>query len=109
MVVESRLGRVRKSGAVLLNDNLYFALRWLQNPLRIGAILPSGKELSAALASAVPRDGNGMVVQRHLEVANVNMIEEMIDMMIAHRVFSYTTKTVVDGGQMVKEAMDIPK
>ena len=63
MAVESRLGRVRESGGILLNDNIYFVLRWLRNPLKIGAILPSGKELSAALASAVPRDGNGIVIE----------------------------------------------
>lgn len=44
------------------NHWLFFR-RWIRNPLKIGAVMPSGRSLSGAMARAVDPDGEGLVVE----------------------------------------------
>jgi phosphatidylethanolamine/phosphatidyl-N-methylethanolamine N-methyltransferase len=45
------------------SEPILFLTRWLKNPLRIGAIAPSGRELAAAMARQVPTDSVEPVIE----------------------------------------------
>ncbi len=48
---------------VPLPDNLLFFLAWLRNPLRAGALQPSGRELATALAAHIDPSRPGPVIE----------------------------------------------
>lgn len=45
------------------SDDLGFFLLWLRRPGRVGALLPSGRALAAAMAEQIDRDAPGYVVE----------------------------------------------
>lgn len=53
----------RGAGVPLLAQSGILFLAWLRGPLRIGAVLPSGPSLAAAVARQVPTDGAGPVIE----------------------------------------------
>jgi phosphatidylethanolamine/phosphatidyl-N-methylethanolamine N-methyltransferase len=46
-----------------LTDTLYFLYRWVRDPFLIGAVAPSGKELSANMAAAIDPATPGAVIE----------------------------------------------
>ncbi len=45
------------------SEPILFLKRWLKDPLKIGAIAPSGRELAAAMAQLVPAGSTGPVLE----------------------------------------------
>jgi phosphatidylethanolamine/phosphatidyl-N-methylethanolamine N-methyltransferase len=48
---------------MISRDSRLFLRRWLNNPMRIGAIVPSSRRLADAMARLVPAKGEGWVVE----------------------------------------------
>jgi phosphatidylethanolamine/phosphatidyl-N-methylethanolamine N-methyltransferase len=48
---------------MISRDSRLFLRRWLRNPMRIGAIAPSGRALADAMARLVPLDDDSPVVE----------------------------------------------
>lgn len=46
-----------------LRRNIRFLGRWLRNPKAVGAVVPSGKSLAAAMVSEIDRDAEGAVIE----------------------------------------------
>jgi phosphatidylethanolamine/phosphatidyl-N-methylethanolamine N-methyltransferase len=49
--------------SMISRDSRLFLRRWLRNPMRIGAIAPSGRALADAMARLVPLDDDSPVVE----------------------------------------------
>ena len=47
----------------LVDDEMRFIASWLQHPLKVGAVSPSGKALAQAIAAEVDPKGSGPVVE----------------------------------------------
>src|SRR5262249_4384 len=45
------------------SEPILFLRRWLKDPLKIGAIAPSGRDLAAAMARLVPNDSQNPVIE----------------------------------------------
>ena len=54
---------LRKEPRFRFDDEVRFIASWLQNPLRVGAVSPSGRPLARALAAAVDPSISGPVVE----------------------------------------------
>jgi phosphatidylethanolamine/phosphatidyl-N-methylethanolamine N-methyltransferase len=52
-----------KKEKLRLDDDLRFIASWLQNPLKVGAVSPSGRALARALAAAVDPSAPGPVIE----------------------------------------------
>lgn len=50
-------------GKTSLRRNIRFLGRWLRNPKAVGAVVPSGKSLAAAMVAEIDRDGEGAVIE----------------------------------------------
>jgi phosphatidylethanolamine/phosphatidyl-N-methylethanolamine N-methyltransferase len=48
---------------MLSRDSRLFLRRWLNNPMRVGAIAPSSRRLADAMARLVPDGGQGWVIE----------------------------------------------
>lgn len=46
-----------------LDDEVRFLRSWIEKPLHMGAVMPSGKLLARTMASYVDRDGDGPVIE----------------------------------------------
>lgn len=53
----------KKQPKLRLDDEVRFIATWLQNPLKIGAVSPSGRLLARAIAAEVDPSQPGMVVE----------------------------------------------
>lgn len=53
----------KKPPKLRLDDEVRFIATWLQNPLKIGAVSPSGRLLARAVAAEVDPSAPGMVVE----------------------------------------------
>ncbi|NIA70171.1 methyltransferase domain-containing protein [Pelagibius litoralis] len=51
------------SGPTLLRRNMSFLGRWLRNPKAVGAVIPSGKSLAAAMVAEIDREAEGAVIE----------------------------------------------
>ncbi|WP_299620143.1 class I SAM-dependent methyltransferase [Pelagibius sp.] len=49
--------------AASLRRNISFLGRWLRNPKAVGAVVPSGKSLAAAMVAEVDRDAEGAIIE----------------------------------------------
>src|SRR4051812_12121131 len=49
--------------SMISRDSRLFLRRWLRNPMRIGAIAPSGRALADAMARLVPLEDDSPVVE----------------------------------------------
>jgi phosphatidylethanolamine/phosphatidyl-N-methylethanolamine N-methyltransferase len=54
---------INRSRSFMSSAPILFLKRWLKDPLKIGAIAPSSRELAAAMASLVPADSQDLVVE----------------------------------------------
>jgi flagellar basal-body rod protein FlgG len=97
------------------------------NPRQVGQILIAKFESPQDLRSigqnlyrATPQAGEplvgspeqekrGMLQQGALELANVNIIEEMVDMMHTQRMFELMAGAINSAADIVKNAQEIPK
>jgi len=61
------------------------------------------------LVGTPQQEGRGMLQQGALELANVNIIEEMVDMMHTQRMFELMAGAINSAADIVKNAQDIPK
>lgn len=61
--IETRLRRFEQKNGIRLNDEVRFIRSWIQKPLAMGAVTPSGKVLARAMARYVDPDGEGPVVE----------------------------------------------
>lgn len=53
----------RNTGPTLLRRNISFLGRWLRNPKAVGAVIPSGKSLAAAMVAEIDRTAEGAVIE----------------------------------------------
>ena len=53
----------RDSAPTSLRRNISFLGRWLRNPKAVGAVIPSGKSLAAAMVAEVDRTAEGAIVE----------------------------------------------
>jgi phosphatidylethanolamine/phosphatidyl-N-methylethanolamine N-methyltransferase len=61
--IETRLRRFEQKNGIRLNDEVRFIRSWIQKPLTMGAVTPSGKVLARAMARYVDPDGEGPVIE----------------------------------------------
>jgi phospholipid N-methyltransferase len=66
-----------------VRDNLRFLKLWLQRPVSLGAVIPSGRSLAAAMAGAIDPAGPGAVLE--LGGGTGSITEALIDAGIAAR------------------------
>ncbi len=61
--IEERIRQFERKKGIRLDDEVRFLRSWLERPLSIGAVTPSGKVLARAMASYVDPNSNGPVVE----------------------------------------------
>jgi len=61
--IEMRLRRFEEKNGIRLNDEMRFIRSWIENPLTMGAVTPSGKQLARAMARYVDRHGDAPVIE----------------------------------------------
>ncbi len=54
---------IKRPARAIIQDQIQFLKSWASNPLRTGAIAPSGRALAAALAAAVDVEMEGPIVE----------------------------------------------
>ena len=68
----------------------------------IGRNLMSPTEASGAAIVAIPGEGgSGMLMQGSLEASNVNVVEEMVNMIIAQRAYEINSKSIQTSDDML--------
>jgi phosphatidylethanolamine/phosphatidyl-N-methylethanolamine N-methyltransferase len=61
--IEQQIRQFERKKGIRLDDEVRFIRSWLERPLSIGAVTPSGKVLARAMASYVDPASNGPVVE----------------------------------------------
>jgi phosphatidylethanolamine/phosphatidyl-N-methylethanolamine N-methyltransferase len=61
--IEEQIRQFERKKGIRLDDEVRFLRSWLERPLSIGAVAPSGKMLARAMASYVDPDSDGPVVE----------------------------------------------
>jgi phosphatidylethanolamine/phosphatidyl-N-methylethanolamine N-methyltransferase len=61
--IEGQFRRFEHKHGIRLDDELRFIRSWLEKPLAIGAVTPSGRALARTMARYVDPDGTGPVVE----------------------------------------------
>ncbi len=61
--IEQQIRHFERKKGIRLDDEVRFIRSWLERPLSIGAVTPSGKVLARAMASYVDPASNGPVVE----------------------------------------------
>ena len=61
--IEEQVRQFERKKGIRLDDEVRFIRSWLERPLSIGAVTPSGKVLARAMASYVDPASNGPVVE----------------------------------------------
>jgi flagellar basal-body rod protein FlgG len=76
----------------------------------IGSNLYRASARSGDPISGVPgEDGMGTLVQGHLEASNVNLVEEMIDLMVAQRAYESSVKVIQASDEMLAMSNSLRK
>jgi phosphatidylethanolamine/phosphatidyl-N-methylethanolamine N-methyltransferase len=61
--IEQQIRQFERKKGILLDDEVRFIRSWIERPLSIGAVTPSGKVLARAMARYVDPSSNGPVVE----------------------------------------------
>jgi phosphatidylethanolamine/phosphatidyl-N-methylethanolamine N-methyltransferase len=61
--IEAQIRQFERKKGIRLDDEVRFIRSWLERPLSIGAVTPSGKVLARAMASYVDPNSDGPVVE----------------------------------------------
>jgi phosphatidylethanolamine/phosphatidyl-N-methylethanolamine N-methyltransferase len=61
--IETQIRQFERKKGIRLDDEVRFIRSWLERPLTIGAVTPSGKVLARVMASYVNPDSDGPVVE----------------------------------------------
>src|ERR1700689_3259489 len=61
--IEKQIRQFERKRGIRLDDEVRFLRSWIERPLSIGAVTPSGKILAGTMASYVDPDSNGPVVE----------------------------------------------
>jgi phosphatidylethanolamine/phosphatidyl-N-methylethanolamine N-methyltransferase len=61
--IETRIRRFEKKNGIRLNDEVRFIRSWIEKPLSMGAVTPSGKVLARNMAHYVDPNGEGPVIE----------------------------------------------
>src|SRR5580693_3459180 len=61
--IEKQIRQFERKRGIRLDDEVRFLRSWIERPLRIGAVTPSGKVLARSMASYVDPKANGPVVK----------------------------------------------
>lgn len=61
--IEGQIRQFERKKGIRLDDEVHFIRSWLERPLSIGAVTPSGKVLARAMASYVDPNSSGPVVE----------------------------------------------
>jgi phosphatidylethanolamine/phosphatidyl-N-methylethanolamine N-methyltransferase len=61
--IEQQIRQFERKRGIRLDDEVRFLRSWIERPLSIGAVTPSGKMLARAMARHVDPDSNGPVVE----------------------------------------------
>jgi len=61
--IEKQIRQFERKRGIRLDDEVRFLRSWIERPLSIGAVTPSGKILARTMASYVDPDSNGPVVE----------------------------------------------
>lgn len=87
-------------------QNFRMELVRFNNPAGLRSL--GGNLFSETLASGTPEQGlpreNGFggIVQQHLEISNVNVVEEMVNMIMAQRAYELNSKSIQSSDQMLQ-------
>jgi len=60
---ESHIRRFEQKNGIRIDDEFRFFRTWMENPLSIGAVTPSGKALARTMAAYVDPDSDGPVIE----------------------------------------------
>src|SRR5438552_8825752 len=79
--IEKRIRLFEQKNGIRLDDEVRFIRSWLEKPLAIGAVTPSGKVLARTMACYVDPDTSGPVVELGPGTGPVteDLVEEGID------------------------------
>lgn len=83
------------------------------NPAGLDAI--GGNLLRETAASGQPvtnapgTDGAGTLVQKYLEMSNVQVVEEMVNMIVAQRAYEMNSKAITTSDQMLEQAANLKR
>src|ERR1700677_2764106 len=61
--IEKQIRQFERKGGIRRDHEVRLRLAWIERPLSIGAVTPSGKILARTMASYVDPDSNGPVVE----------------------------------------------
>jgi phosphatidylethanolamine/phosphatidyl-N-methylethanolamine N-methyltransferase len=61
--IETRIRRFEERNGIRLNDEVRFIRSWIEKPLSIGAVTPSGRVLARAMAAYVDPNASGPVIE----------------------------------------------
>ncbi len=70
------------------------------------------KETSASgtpVASDPGVDGTGTVMQKYLEMSNVQVVDEMVNMIVAQRAYEVNSKAITTSDQMLEQAANLKR
>jgi len=70
------------------------------------------KETAASGAAVVTNpgtDGAGTLVQKYLEMSNVQVVEEMVNMIVAQRAYEVNSKAITTADQMLEQANNLKR
>ena len=54
-------------------------------------------------------DGAGSLVQKYLEMSNVQVVEEMVNMIVAQRAYEINSKAITTSDQMLELAANLKR
>ncbi|EIW15957.1 protein of unknown function DUF1078 domain protein [Pelosinus fermentans B4] len=54
-------------------------------------------------------DGTGTVIQKYLEMSNVQIVDEMVNMIVAQRAYEINSKAITTSDEMLEQAANLKR
>ncbi len=95
------------------SQNFRIQLARFNNPAGLRSL--GGNLFAETMASGVPdqglprENGFGGIIQNHLEISNVNIVEEMVNMIMAQRAYEVNSKSIQTSDQMLQQVAQLKR
>ena len=93
----------------------FSSARWFVSPIRrdcktLGGNLYTETPVSGTPETGTPNeDGFGSLQQGYLEMSNVNVVQEMVNMIVAQRAYEVNSKAVQAADEMMQQANNLKR
>jgi len=99
--IESQIRLFERKRGIRLDDEVRFIRSWMERPLSIGAVTPSGKVLARAMARYVDPNSNGPVVELGPGTGPVTEASAVVSGL------PLVTKPIRERWRLVRDAFDL--